>query len=300
MVAFTSLFVAVLLRSRVERGNGIPLSPYFGNKVTQDKQTRFNIGALKLFIMPEKTILTADLYDNVLTEKKGDYSAKPQITGTVYNSDIADRIVGKRTEFRKETIINILSMADDEKVGAIASGKSVVDGVGQYLLNLGGSFEGEKPVFDPAKHKVGVTFTQGKKLLDALKNISFNLQVATTGPVINGIVDSTTGEINTTLTPNAPAVIAGNTLLVIGDDESVGVYFTEDKEGVEPHKVSTIVQNTKSQIVIQIPGLSPGQYRLSVTTQGSSCYKQVKTPRTYTFPILLTVGSGIGDRPGIL
>lgn len=30
----------------------------------------------------EKTILTVDLYDNVLTEKAGDYTGKIRITGT--------------------------------------------------------------------------------------------------------------------------------------------------------------------------------------------------------------------------
>lgn len=40
--------------------------------------------------MAEKTILTVDLYDNVLTEKAGDYSGKVSITGTVRNADIAD------------------------------------------------------------------------------------------------------------------------------------------------------------------------------------------------------------------
>ena len=42
-------------------------------------------------------------------------------------------------------------MGDQEKVTAIAEGKSVVDGVGQYMATLTGPFEGEKAAFDPAK-----------------------------------------------------------------------------------------------------------------------------------------------------
>ena len=48
----------------------------------------------------EKTILTVDLYDNVLTEKPGDYAGKVRITGTLHNKEIAARIVAKRTEYR--------------------------------------------------------------------------------------------------------------------------------------------------------------------------------------------------------
>lgn len=43
--------------------------------------------------MAEQIILNTDLYDNLLTERKGDYTAKPRITGTLYNTDIAARIV---------------------------------------------------------------------------------------------------------------------------------------------------------------------------------------------------------------
>lgn len=55
--------------------------------------------------------------------------------------------------------------------------------------------------------------------------------------------------------------------------------------------------NTKSQIIISIPQLEEGQYKLSVITQAGSNYQLVKEPRTYIFPILLTVGGG--DRPEI-
>ena len=48
--------------------------------------------------MAEQIILNTDLYDNLLTERKGDYTAKPRITGTLYNTDIAARIVAARTE----------------------------------------------------------------------------------------------------------------------------------------------------------------------------------------------------------
>ena len=66
----------------------------------------------------EKTILTVDLYDNVLTEKTGDFTGKIRITGTTRTSDISNRIVKKRTEYRPETITNILDLSYDEMIGA--------------------------------------------------------------------------------------------------------------------------------------------------------------------------------------
>ena len=244
--------------------------------------------------MAEKTILTVDLYDNVLTEKIGDYSGKVSITGTVRNTDIAQRIVKERTEYRFETILNILDLADKKKIEAIAEGKSLIDGVGQFLLNIIGSFE-EAAVFNSDKNKFGITFTPGKTLQDALKLLVPKFRMAKTGPVINNITDSTTQSVSQTLTPNAPAIISGAGLLLKGDAPSVGVYFTPDGEDQIPVKVGLIVSNTISQIIIQIPALPDGQYLLSVTTQAAAGYSLVKEPRTYQLPILLTVGNDPGD-----
>jgi len=204
----------------------------------------------------EKTILTVDLYDNVLTEKTGDFTGKIRITGTTRTSDISNRIVKKRTEYRPETITNILDL----------------------------SYE----------NKITVMFTPSATLLKALENIYVNADVATVGPMIESLTDSTTGEKNLHITPNAPAIIFGSTLLIKGDHPSVGVYFTKDEEGATPTKVLLIVRNTTSEIIIQIPQLAEGQYWLSVTTQAGAGYSLVKDPRTYKVPILLTVGAGGG------
>lgn len=248
----------------------------------------------------EKTILSIELYDNVLTEAPGDYTGKVNITGTVRNENIAEDIVAERTEFRYETILMILGLADKKKVAAILKGKSVVDGVGQWLLNTYGPYSGEKPVFDPEKNGFGVTYTPGREVIEGLKNLTAKLHLATTGPVINNITDSATGKVNQVLTSGKPAIIDGNTLLLKGDDPSVGVYFTPDTKDGVPQKVDLIVTNTKSKIILSLPDLADGSYYLSVTTQAGSSYTMVKEPRTYRFPILLTVEGGEEERPGEL
>ena len=242
----------------------------------------------------EKTILTVDLYDNVLTEKQGDYSGKIRITGTVRNADIANGIVKERTEYRPETIEIILNLADKKKREALASGKSLVDGVGQYLLQIGGAFTGKKSEYKSEENKISVSFTPGASLLEALDSIYVNADIATVGPMIESITDSTTGSVSNLLTAGKPAIIAGSTLLLKGDDPTVGVYFTPEAGG-EPIKVDLIVTNTKSQIIISIPELSDGTYYLSITTQAGAGYSVLKEPRSYTFPILLTVGTKSDD-----
>lgn len=246
--------------------------------------------------MAEQIILNTDLYDNLLTERKGDYTAKPRITGTLYNTDIAARIVAARTEYQHGTILNILDMADSHKVQAIAEGKSVVDGVGQYLVNVQGAFEGEKAQFEPGKHALGITYTMGKLLRETLKLVKVVANgVAAVGPVINTVTDSTSKAINGQLSSGGALVLGGVNLKLQGDDPSIGVYLTPTTEGAAPMKAPVVIANSPSQVIVQMPTLADGQYTVSLTTQYSAGSRNIKEPRTYTFPILLTVGEGGGD-----
>ena len=109
----------------------------------QTVNARPTTGHLNIGIMTneeEQITLNIDLYDNIMTEKEGDYTGRPRITGTLYNKQIAARIVKAGTEYKQESIEYILDRADKAKVEAIAEGKSVIDGVGQYLVTARGSF----------------------------------------------------------------------------------------------------------------------------------------------------------------
>lgn len=252
--------------------------------------------------MAEKIILTADLYDNAITERKGDYTAKVRITGTVRNLQVAERILARGSEFRLETVAHILNMGDQEKAAAIAEGKSVVDGVGQYMPTLTGPFEGENASFDSKKNKLSVSYVPGKVLRDTLKNVAVETRPAVTGPIVNLIIDSTTGEINTQLTSASAAVINGSNIKVAGDDASIGVFFT--KTGGTAQKSPLLIHNNPSELTAMLPALEDGEYTLSIVTQYGSSNKLVKEPRTYTFPVLLYVGEKPGgddddDRPVI-
>lgn len=245
--------------------------------------------------MEEKIILSVDLYDNVLTERKGDYTGKARITGSFRNADIARRIVAKRTEYRPETIENILNLADQEKALAIAEGKSLVDGVGQYQIRVIGSFEGEKAPFNPDQHQLSVSYSMGKSLRDMMKNIVVETTTAATGPVINDVVDSATGSINTMITSASTLVINGYNIKVAGNDPAVGVFLT--KAGGSPVKVKLLVHNNPSQLTVLLPDLTEGEYTLSVVTQYSANNKLLKEPRTYLFASPLTMEAVESERP---
>lgn len=249
--------------------------------------------------------LYADLYDNALTEKEGDCVARPRINGTLHNADIARRIVEKRTEYRAETIENILRMADDEKSLAIASGMSVVDGVGQYIVQIKGVFAKATDPFDAEKHMLTVAYTSGKTLRKRLLETEVVTNgAATVGPVIGGLTDSSTGKDDGTFTPGMPIVVGGSNIKISGTNEANGFYFVPAAEGSTPVKAKVIVHNNPSQLTVMVPAdLAAGDYYISITTQYGRT-ANVKEPRTYKYPILLSTagsgeGEGGGDRPEI-
>ena len=66
-------------------------------------------------------------------------------------------------------------------------------------------------------------------------------------------------------------------------------------------KAAVIVHNNPSQLTVMVPAdLAQGDYYISITTQYSRT-KNVKDPRTYKYPIMLSTANagGGGDRPEI-
>ena len=179
---------------------------------------------------------------------------------------------------------------------------SVVDGVGQYLPQIKGVFANSTDPFDPAKHSLFVAYTTGKTLRKRLlETVVVTNGAAIVGPVIGGILDSSTGKDDGTFTPGMPIVVSGNNIKIGGTNAANGFYFIPAAEGSTAVKATVIVHNNPSRLTVMVPAdLAAGDYYISVTTQqGHSAL--VKEPRTYKYPILLSTANagGGGDRPEI-
>lgn len=242
----------------------------------------------------EKVVLYIELYDNPLTEVEGDFSAKPRLTGSLNNNMIAARIVKQRSEYRLETIVNILDIADQIKAEGLGEGRSVIDLLGEYSLGVVGGFNGAKDSFDRTRHSLVVNFKMGKQLRELLQKVDVQvIGAATVGPVINDVFDVASQTLHTTLTPGSILNIDGENIKLTGDDESNGVYFVPVAGG-EPVKTTVISKNNPSELIVQIPMLDDGQYYVRVTTQYSSSNLNVKVPRSYDYPHPVQVGEGSG------
>jgi hypothetical protein len=113
---------------------------------------------------------------------------------------------------------------------------------------------------------------------------------AESGFFIAELLDLRTRSVNDQLTPGRNAKISGGKLKVEGDDPACGVYFVNEADGTRVKVDSAdIVENQNAHLLIIIPALAAGTYRLEVSTQYSGGNKPLKTPRTAAFDRLLTV-----------
>ena len=239
-------------------------------------------------------ILNVRLYDNPLTPEINDYTGRVQLNGTLYNADVARKIVEQRSEFRLETILNILQIADDVKRTAIATGYSVIDGVSQMRPSVTGRFDGAAAQYNAAVHSKGVTMSSSpelRKAIEASKVVIIG--VATTGPVINRVEDLYTGTENGVLTPGRNLRIHGQRLRIAGDDPAViGVWFVATAEASERIRLDDrdLIDNEPSKLTLVVPSLPTGGYFVEIVTQTTgNSQKLLKEPRSYRFEILLTV-----------
>ncbi|WP_428771008.1 DNA-binding domain-containing protein [Treponema sp. HNW] len=103
----------------------------------------------------KKSVWEVYLRPNTLT-KENDRDCIADVhahAATQRNEDIAEIITKERTEFRKETIINILNMRDKAVKDLIQEGVSFMDGLVQISPRVSGVWATENAPYDEKVHK---------------------------------------------------------------------------------------------------------------------------------------------------
>jgi hypothetical protein len=115
------------------------------------------------------------------------------------------------------------------------------------------------------------------------------LGVADKAIMIAQVTDIKTGTVNNLLTPNRNLRIAGAKIKIADDNPAIGIFFVNSDTGerIKVHS-SEVVINNPSDLMIIIPELAAGTYRVEITTQftGSALLKE---PRTAVLNNPLTV-----------
>ena len=203
---------------------------------------------------------------------------------TQRNADIADIIVKERTEFRPETIMNILTMRDKVVTQLLEEGLSVMDGVVQITPRVSGVWETEGAEYDEKIHKRTVDIVPTADLRDALDAISVKVLGAKEATArITSITDTATGLKDGTITIGDDIIIEGDKLKIDEKDAAQGVFF-KAANGTEYKTTRRLSVNKPSQIIARVPKEVPaGAVTVIVRTKYSSTAKPLKEIKEIIF-----------------
>ena len=208
---------------------------------------------------------------------------------TQRNEDIAEIITKERSEFRKETIMSILSMRDKAVKDLIEQGLSFMDGLVQISPRVSGVWETENSPYDEKVHKRTVDLIPTADLRTALEAIGVKVLGAKEESArITEITDTATGLKDGTLTIGDDIIIEGDKLKIDEPDAEQGVFF-KSANGTEYKTNRRLSVNKPSQIIARVPKEVPeGVVTVIIRTKYTGGAIKLKEVREITFKLSCT------------
>lgn len=176
--------------------------------------------------------------------------------------------IGQDEGLGTDALLRVWNILDAAVIDRVKRGYFVSTGLCNVRLAVKGTFASKSETFDPEKHCVRPVLIASDELKTSLADSRVEIfQGNTTAPEITAIRNCETGEGNTA-TSGGLLEITGSNIRVVGDDDSVGVYFVSEADNSE-HKVdeTKIAVNSKNRVTVIVPELSAGSYRLRITTR---------------------------------
>ena len=237
----------------------------------------------------KKSIWEVYLRPNTLT-KDNDRDCIADVhahAATQRNEDIAEMITKERSEFSKETIINILNMRDKAVKDLIQEGLSFMDGLVQISPRVSGVWETENSSYDEKIHKRTVDLIPTADLRTTLDAIGVKVLGAKEETArITEITDTATGLKDGSLTIGDDIIIEGSKIKVDETDPAQGVFF-KAADGTEYKTNRRLSVNNPSQIIARVPKEVPeGKVEVIVRTKFSTGNKTLLQIReiVYGYP----------------
>lgn len=242
--------------------------------------------------MPILHKIKAYLYDNFLTkDNPNDFIARTVSERSLNVKQICEAAVNRGgADVTSAAMEHATELFLKEMSYQLCDGYSVNTGYFTAGTQIRGVFDSPVETFNSQKHSILFQFNQGEKLRAEIPNIEIEiLGIADASSAILQVTDVKSGTINDLLTPGRNLKISGNKIKVAGDNAANGIYFvnadTNDRVQVEE---SDVVVNNPSELIVIIPALPAGTYKLEVVTQQSGS-TLLKEPRTAAFEKTLTV-----------
>lgn len=236
--------------------------------------------------------IKAYLYDNQLTKDiPNDFIARTVSERSLSVKQICESAVNRGgADISASAMEHATELFLKEMAYQLCDGFSVNTGYFTANTQIRGVFDSPSETFNSEKHSILFQFNQGEKLRAEIPNIEINiLGVADASSAILQVTDVKSGNINDLLTPGRNLKISGTKIKVGGDNPENGIYFVSTDTNTRTKVEETdVVVNNPSELIVIIPTLPAGTYKLEIVTQQSGS-TLLKEPRTAAFEKVLTV-----------
>jgi hypothetical protein len=249
--------------------------------------------------MSKKFKVFVELYELFITARKDDRSGRVVSTGTLTIQDIIEIAKSRRSDISPELMLAVYYLLRGVTLEEILGGKHVEFGLVFNSLRSEGIFIGDHAPWDSSKDKLVLSAIAAADVRKAIKEVEVEvLGMAQSGLFINTLVDVTTGEENTCVTPGGAVNLTGVKIKIAGDKPEVGMSLEDATTGkVFVIPMTSIPVNDPSKITFIVPaGLPAGDYRLKIVTQFSASVPLLKEPRTYVFDYILACNVDAKDK----
>ena len=243
--------------------------------------------------------LPVALYPNNMRKDDGketSYFARVVTRGTCSLEELADDLIvtGVVQGFSKEQLVKIGMAFNNAKIDRLMNGFVVDDGISRACSKIYGSFASKTEAFSSERHSIGVSFSVNAKVKKLLATLNPVIRQGNSlEPQIVAVCDVESGS-SERLTRGGFLNITGSNICVVGDNESVGLYFVDVADPANEVKipVKKIGVNTAVHVACIIPAdLNIGSYRIKLVTQ----YSRSKVLRKEPLSCMTDARFSVGD-----
>jgi len=227
--------------------------------------------------------IKALLYPNPMKNAGGTYMARTSAYGTLGIKEICQSKGNKHGSLNNpENMEYYVNLFFEEMTELLTKGYNINTGYFKAAAKINGTFDYENDDFDIDRHKVNFKFSQGNTLRKiAAETRAEILHLRPFNFIVGQVTDCFTGSVCEMLTPGKNLIISGIKIKLVGDDPAIGVYFINESVGGRTKVASNeIAVNQNNKLIIVIPPLQTGDYRLEVVTQYSGSGTPLTEPRS--------------------
>lgn len=235
--------------------------------------------------------IKAVLYPNPMKNAKGKFLARTSKHQTYNIREVCESLHNRTGLVNVDSMEYHVNLFLNEMADLLEDGNKINTGYFTAQAHVRGAFDSKADEYDPEKHRIQILFSTGQLIRQRAANLKAEiLKIASKNYGIWSVTDAQTKSITDKLVKNRLLIVRGDKIKITGNDPTVGLYLLNTEMENEYHfPASALFQNGNTTLMLLVPELAPGSYRLKISTQYAGKGMPLSQPRDCVYANLLHV-----------